>query len=493
MSSYTSYPVYTTNDMANQWPIIVKTNDGTLHAFFNKKGSGDTKNLHTTESTDNGQTWSIPVQIYTTTIPYGNQKINACVAGDGVNIYVANPGGPNGTLLYGSGSSYNQVTTYSDSMWADISVSGNNVYLIDQYYSNFFFYMRIQYSSNNGSSFSSYTQFIGTTQLKGYSIASDGLNVYVLYTEDVGGNNTLKAIISSDGGATFSPIPQTIDSSLVANYPFSNYQNLALSYDNGKLYTSYLKGPDNNTVTSFVFGTSTNGTSYTLSSISVATLPSPTQAELSIKISGSTIYIVYLDSAGTIRSLTSTNNGVSFTDIEVSPIPSPNTQFQCGFELGSVYILYTVISGGVPSMYIATNYTPGPTPTPTMCFHSDSVVTLKNGKDTHISDINPGDQLIDNNNNILTVTKLLIQPPVEDYYQLDDNTLVTGNHLIKTPDNRTRLAKYSKLKLVKKPTHKCDYHICTDGPNSSHFIPVKNGYYVEVIGKLHPSVRKNES
>ena len=29
-------------------------------------------------------------------------------------------------------------------------------------------------------------------QLKGYSIVLDGLNVYVLYTEDIGGNNTLK-------------------------------------------------------------------------------------------------------------------------------------------------------------------------------------------------------------------------------------------------------------------------------------------------------------
>ena len=119
--------------MANQWPIIVKTNDGTA-CFFNKKDQV-IQNLHTTESTDNGQTWSIPVQIYTTTIPYGNQKLMHVWLVMVLTFMLHKSRRPNRTLLYGSGSSYNQVTTYSDSMWADTSVSGNNVYLIDQYYS----------------------------------------------------------------------------------------------------------------------------------------------------------------------------------------------------------------------------------------------------------------------------------------------------------------------------------------------------------------------
>lgn len=487
---YNSYPIYTNNNMGEQLPTIVKTTDGIFHAFFNKKAVlPSDRVLYTTKSIDNGQTWSTPVQIDTSTASV-DIKIDAGVSGNGTTIVISNPDNVSGHVLVGSNDTYTIKTTYAGGNVAGkLSISGNYVYVIDLYYGGQTYHLGIKYSSNGGSSFDMTDIDVGSQPIMGYAITSNGQNVFVLYLSLVSGVWTLNSTVSTNGGASFG------SSTAIENnvYGSTIHNDLAMYYNSGTIYTVYMTGSAPDNITGLKFGTSINGSTYTSSTITGISLPTSMQSELNIKISNSKIYIPYCDSTNNIQLLTSSDGGSSFsTSVSVANQPS-NTLTQSGLEIGSLYILYIVTSGGVPYLYISSQSTPGPGPGSTMCFHSDSIVTLKNGKDTHISDINPGDQLIDNNNNILTVTKLLIQPPVEDYYQLDDNTLVTGNHLIKTPDNRTRLAKYSKLKLVKKPTHKCDYHICTDGPNSSHFIPVKNGYYVEVIGKLHPSVRKNES
>lgn len=485
--SYTSHPIYTNNDMAIQWPAMVKTADGTFHVFFNKKiGPNPNDNgLCTSESTDNGQTWSTPVQIATST-ESSDVKIDACVAGDGVQIFVTVPGDNGGKVYRGSGGSYSQVTTYFNNIWANISVSGNYVYLIDNPIFSGNYYLRVQYSSNNGASFSETLPFIGS-QILGYAIASNGLEVYLVYTMDSGSSYEMRSFKSTDGGSSFIG-NITVDSPVVAAGSSGRYQNVDLCYDDGKLYLAYLKGTSINNVTGLYFGTSTDGLTYSSLQITGIPLPSGYQCELKIIVSGSTIYITYLDSNGNIQLLTSTSGGNPFAITEVSPTQSPNDQYQCGFELGSIYILYTIITGGIPSLYITSNFVP--IPPVYMCFHPDSIITLKNGEDVQIGNLKAGDQLVGSENQILTVIKLITQPTVGNYYQIEENVFVTENHLVKTPDNRTRLAKASKSKLVKKTTHDYDYHILTNGSHASHFVLMKNGYFVEVLGLSHPFSKK---
>lgn len=126
-----------------------------------------------------------------------------------------------------------------------------------------------------------------------------------------------------------------------------------------------------------------------------------------------------------------------------------------------------------------------PTPVSAMCFHPSSRLTLSNGTTRQILELTAGDQLIDENGKRLTITRIHQVLSNKVYYRVNDHVLVSGNHLVKTMNGRSKIAKIANLPMITDNVNQFDYHVETNGSRVSHFIPVEGGYQVEVIGLKH--------
>lgn len=345
------YLIYNNHNLGEQGSPLVKTNDGTFHVFFNKKTGIVDRILYATQSSDNGRTWSTPVQIDTSILSVDN-KIDASVTSDGKTIVITNPDSYNGHVLVGSHNNYIQKTLFNGgSVTGKLSISGRYVYVIDYFnIGGTDFYLRLQYSSDNGSNFSSTIKYNGNFQIMGYSITSNGPNVYILYISLEYGTWVLKSMISTDGGASLS-VSNIVDTDV---YGSPSRNDLALQYNSNIIYTVYMIGLSPNNITHLKFGKSVDGLNYTLSSITGISLPTSMQYELDIGITKSKIYIPYLDSTNNIKLLVSNNNGLNFSISMLVPSKLPNTQYISGFEKGSLQVLYHYSQG--PSLYLATQF-----------------------------------------------------------------------------------------------------------------------------------------
>lgn len=492
----TDYSIISGSDLdLYQIPAIAVTSNGHIHAFFRKSNQPSGWGVYKCKSTNDGQTWSTPVQIFVSGDTYGTAyNLVACTSGNGVNIYVGGQGQSGGGVVYISDtnddtmftlvSSYNFQSYYSNNFQA--LAGTNKLYGVSGAYPmNPQFYL---WYVDGNTVMSSYIHNISNNfELTNIDVAATNTTIFVVFSHNQGG--MLIATKSTDNGATFSPTPYnyfgTQDSSFYDGVSSSKTKrNISLFCDGTTVFLVYVYFSGGY---GLKLGKSpvADGTNYYPTVISGIPAPNPTQDRMKVKKSGTNLYIVYTDNSLNIQMLTSTNDGTSFTVDQIKAAPTnPYILTLCDFTTGSTDVLYYTNSSGTPSLF---GNIGGGSP---ICFHPDSMITLKNGEYVKVSELKIGDQLVDFQNKVLTITDLLIQIPATEYYQIDDDVFVTGHHLVKNKSKNTRLAKQTTFPKVEKPPHQCDYHIRTDGHKPSHFIPMKNGCCVEVLGKYRQPVEK---
>ena len=285
-------------------------------------GTGDT-DIFFAFSTDNGQTFSTPDNLNNETSDFSDPQISS----SGNNVYVVWEG--DSTLADGdddiffafstdNGQTFSPPVNLSesteDTFDPQISSSGNNVYVVWEDFTPGNADIFFAFSTDNGQTFSIHNLSESTDFSGGQQISSSGNNVYVVWHEGPIGNFEIFFAFSTNNGQTFTDPDPLSESTQVASGP-------QISSSGNNVYVVWHEGPVNadNADIFFAFSTDNGQIFSTPDNLSESNVDSGASQ---ISSSGNTVYVVWQEgNFGTTDIFYTTNNkdfGLFGSDLNLS-------------------------------------------------------------------------------------------------------------------------------------------------------------------------------
>ncbi|HYL66811.1 MAG TPA: hypothetical protein VEU72_06620 [Nitrosopumilaceae archaeon] len=204
-----STPVNISNNLGDSGLPQMVVSGNNVYVTWENNGLGNFE-VFVAKSTDNGNTFAIPVNISNNAAPSGAPKIAA--SGNNVyvvwmdktpenyDIFVAKSNDAGSTF----GTPVNVSNTAKDSGYPQITMSGNNVYVVwtetilNKNYDVFF-----AKSNDGGSTFGTPINISNNMGPSGWALVDASNNIYVVWEDSTTGNYDILIAKSNDGGSTF--------------------------------------------------------------------------------------------------------------------------------------------------------------------------------------------------------------------------------------------------------------------------------------------------
>jgi predicted secreted protein with PEFG-CTERM motif len=205
-----STPVNISNNLGDSGLPQMSVSGNNVYVTWENDGLGNFE-VFVAKSTDNGNTFTFPVNVSNNKAPSGAPQIIA----SGKNVYVSwmdkTPGNYDVfvTKSNDAGSTFsapvNVSNTQKDSGYQQITASGNNIYLVwtetisDKNYDVFF-----AKSTDGGSTFGAPVNISNNVGPSGWAVVTAPNNIYVAWEDSTAGNYDMFITKSTDDGSTFS-------------------------------------------------------------------------------------------------------------------------------------------------------------------------------------------------------------------------------------------------------------------------------------------------
>ncbi|MBI3623688.1 hypothetical protein HY212_06450 [Candidatus Pacearchaeota archaeon] len=202
-------PVNISNNLGDSGIPQMSVSGNDVYVTWENNGLGNFE-VFVAKSTDNGNTFTSPVNISKDTSPSGAPQIIA----SGKNVIVSWMDKTSGnydafvTKSSDSGSTFgapvNVSNTPKDSGYQQISASGNNVYVVwTETISNKNYDVFFAKSTDGGSTFDAPVNISNNEGPSGWALVASSNNIYVTWEDSTAGNYDILIAKSTDGGSTF--------------------------------------------------------------------------------------------------------------------------------------------------------------------------------------------------------------------------------------------------------------------------------------------------
>jgi len=204
-----SIPVNISNNSGDSGLPQMAVSGNNVYVTWENNGLGNFE-VFVAKSTDNGNTFAIPVNVSNNAAPSGAPQIVA--SGNNVyvvwmdktprnyDIFVAKSNNAGSTF----GAPINVSNTAKDSGYPQITMSGNNVYVVwTETISNKNYDVFFAKSTNGGSTFDTPVNVSNNVGPSGWALVAAPNNIYVTWEDRTAGNYDILITKSTDGGSTF--------------------------------------------------------------------------------------------------------------------------------------------------------------------------------------------------------------------------------------------------------------------------------------------------